>query len=540
MSRKSRKKDDRSRAKYRTSRGGSPADLKFRRMTKLLIDEAHAAWDRRQFKQSIALFAKALRREPKNTKLIVDLGRAYGMRRNFDVAEELIDRAVRSAPEKAEIHCMLARSYYMFNWFDKAAVCYHQALELNPSSDELLSAYLILTRIYERLHRLDDARSAIEHALVLEPNRGESRYLRALLDRRGGDYASAETRLRQLLATPIHSPQVEGDAWYELGRILDHNGEHDQAMDAFISAKKVRRRQITVETAQAREVKDRTTGTLASITSEHFQRWHEEGSQRKPLRSAVLTSHARSGTTLLEQVLDSHPDLISADEHGVLSEEVYSALGRMTSSGYAVSMPEMLDRASQQDLAAVRNTYWECMEAVVREPIGERMLLDKNPELTMLLPVANRVFPEMKIIFALRDPRDVCLSCFMQPLPVNSVSVKFLTLEQTAQKYAMTMRLWLKIRSLTRADWIEVRYEDVVADLEGQARRLLEFLGLPWDERVLEFDKHARKRLVRSPTYEAVTKKIYTSSVGRWKNYGKQLEPYIEILQPYIDEFGYA
>jgi hypothetical protein len=279
---------------------------------------------------------------------------------------------------------------------------------------------------------------------------------------------------------------------------------------------------------------------LTSITPEHFQRWHEEGSQRGPLRSALLTGHARSGTTLLEQVLDSHPDLISADEHAVLSEEVYSELGRMTSSDYTISMPEMLDRATQEDLATVRTTYWECMEAVVREPIGERMLLDKNPELTMLLPVVNRVFPEMKIIFALRDPRDVCLSCFMQPLPVNSVSVNFLSLQQTAQKYAMTMRSWLKIRSLTQSDWIEIRYEDVVADLEGEARRLLEFLGLPWDERVLEFDKHAQQKLVRSPTYEAVTKKIYTGSIGRWQNYAKPLEPCLEILQPFIDEFGYA
>jgi len=539
MSRKGRKKQDRSQAKYRTSRGGSVADLKFRQKTKLLIEEANVAWNRRQFKRSIALFTKALRREPRNTRLIVDLGRAHGLRRNFESAEELIDRAVRTAPKTAEVHCMLARSYYKFSWYEKAAACYHRALELNLSSNELLLAYLVLTRIYERLHRLEDARSAVEHALALEPSRAETRYLSALLDRRSGCYASAETKLRQLLDAPIDSPEVEGDAWYELGRIFDHEGNHDQAMDAFLHAKKVRRQQITVETAQARVVRERTTETVARITPEHFRCWHEEGIERRPFRSAILTGHARSGTTLLEQVLDSHPDLISADEHAVMSEEVYTALGSMTSSGPDISMPEMLDRASQEDLSMVRNTYWECMEAVVREPIGGRMLLDKNPELTLLLPVANRVFPEMKIIFALRDPRDVCLSCFMQPLPVNSVSVNFLTLEQTAQKYAMTMRTWLKIRSLTHADWIEVRYEDVVADLEGQARRLLEFLGLLWDKRVLEFDRHARKKLVRSPTYEAVTKKLYTSSIGRWQNYAKQLEPHMEILQPYIDEFGY-
>ena len=125
------------------------------------------------------------------------------------------------------------------------------------------------------------------------------------------------------------------------------------------------------------------------------------------------------------------------------------------------------------------------MEGALRQPIGERLLLDKNPELTMLLPLVARVFPEMRILFAVRDPRDVVISCFVQQLPLNPVSVHYLTLESTAKKYARSMRAWLKIRDMLRNPWIEIRYEDMVADLEGQARKVLEFLGLPWDDVVL-------------------------------------------------------
>jgi hypothetical protein len=146
----------------------------------------------------------------------------------------------------------------------------------------------------------------------------------------------------------------------------------------------------------------------------------------------------------------------------------------------------------------------------------------------------------MKIVFALRDPRDVVISCFMQQLPLNAVSVNYLTLEGTAKKYASTMRAWLKIRNVLRNSWIEIRYEDMVTDLEGQARKVLDFLGLEWDERVLDYHRRAQSKHVHSPTYEAVTKPIYTSSVARWRNYAEQLEPYINILQPFIDEFGYA
>jgi hypothetical protein len=167
------------------------------------------------------------------------------------------------------------------------------------------------------------------------------------------------------------------------------------------------------------------------------------------------------------------------------------------------------------------------------------MLLDKNPELTMLLPLVARVFPEMKILFALRDPRDVVISCFMQRLPLNAVSVHYLTLEGTANKYAATMRAWLKIRPLLKNPVIEVRYEDTVSDIERQARAVLGFLGLPWDDAVLEYHHRARKKHVHSPTYEAVTKPIYSSSIGRWRHYAAKLEPCMPTLQPFVEAFGY-
>jgi hypothetical protein len=179
------------------------------------------------------------------------------------------------------------------------------------------------------------------------------------------------------------------------------------------------------------------------------------------------------------------------------------------------------------------------MEGALRESIDGRLLIDKNPEMTMLLPLVARAFPEMKILFALRDPRDVVISCFTQQLPLNPVSVHYFSLESTAQKYAKTLHAWLKLRGILVNPWIEVRYEDLVADLERQARKVLEFLNLPWDERVLEYHRRAQQKHVHSPTYEAVTKPVYSSSVGRWRNYAKQLEPYQEILQPFVEAFGY-
>jgi len=160
--------------------------------------------------------------------------------------------------------------------------------------------------------------------------------------------------------------------------------------------------------------------------------------------------------------------------------------------------------------------------------------------LSLLLPGMLRLFPETRLLIALRDPRDVVISCFMQYLPLNPNSVCFLTLERTARRYAHDMAVWRKLREMIPAPWLEIRYENSVADLEREARRGLEFLGLSWDPSVLQYRERLKAKAVSSPTYEAVSKPLYTSAIGRWKNYEKFLEPCLEILRPFIETFGYA
>jgi hypothetical protein len=128
----------------------------------------------------------------------------------------------------------------------------------------------------------------------------------------------------------------------------------------------------------------------------------------------------------------------------------------------------------------------------------------------------------------------------MQKVPLTPVSSNWLNFAGAAEYYARSMRTWLTVRGLTPSPWLEFRYEDVVADLEREARKILDFLGLPWDDKVLKFYEHAREKMVRSPTYKDVTQPVYHKSVGRWQHYAKHFEPILETLQPFIKEFGYA
>jgi hypothetical protein len=277
---------------------------------------------------------------------------------------------------------------------------------------------------------------------------------------------------------------------------------------------------------------------LASLDEACYARWRELAQKDSPYRFAVLTSHPRSGTTLVEQVLDSHNDLKSADEFDVFSQWIHAPLFRRFRPGTPVLT--VLERVPPAVRQEARATYWRQTEAIFDEPIGSRMLLDKNPGMTILLPIINWAFPEMKTLIALRDPRDVVLSCFMQKVPLTPISSNWLELEDAAEYYIRAMQTWLAVRQLTSGSWLEFRYEDVVADLEREARKILEFLGLPWDERVLKFYEHAREKIVRSPTYKDVTQPVYHKSVGRWQHYARHFEPVLDKLAPFVKEFGYA
>jgi hypothetical protein len=254
-------------------------------------------------------------------------------------------------------------------------------------------------------------------------------------------------------------------------------------------------------------------------------------------RMAVLCGHPRSGTTLLEQVLDAHPEVVTAEETHLLHDEAYLPLSRDFPT--SASILQVLEAAPESRLKRAREDYFRFMELFLRKPLGNKLLIDKNPALNVLIPAVARIFPEASFLVAIRDPRDVCLSCFMQPLTINPVSSAYLTLEGTTKQYASVMGFWRAILPRLKNPWLEIRYEDVVEDLEKSSRKALDYLKLDWNEEVLQFHLHARSRQVRSPSYAEVTKPVFKTAVGRWRNYQKYLEPWLEKLVPFIKAYGY-
>jgi hypothetical protein len=199
-----------------------------------------------------------------------------------------------------------------------------------------------------------------------------------------------------------------------------------------------------------------------------------------------------------------------------------------------------LDALSPARQRELKGRYFKSLfREVEGEPAAE-VLIDKNPTPTASLPLWLRMFPDSKVIIALRDPRDVVISCFFQNLALTPMNANFLGLDRAVQHYADLMDVWLRVRELGGFDWIETRYEDIVASAETEGRRVTEFLGLTWYAAQANCHEAARERFVFSPTYSEVAKPVHNRAVGRWKHYAAALEPFNAKFSVYLQAFGYA
>jgi tetratricopeptide (TPR) repeat protein len=501
-----------------------------------MFKAAEESWQCQDYEKTIEILERANRMAPANVAILLELGRVHGMRYNYAAAEQYFERASRLAPQKTNVFAMAGVHCRGFGRYEMARHYFERAIkEKNVSAD----TFVKLAELYERFRCLEEASELVERALRLDKNCALALLVRARLHRLSGSIEEAEKIVRSLvIKTDPESWSARIRGWYELGAILDKQERYDEAMSAYLEAKAMIRPNAGNFLASQELVHKRLKEVEKKISIERVQRWLDEGRLIEPKRRvALLCGHPRSGTTLLEQVLDSHPDIISAEETTLFLQEVSVPLRRGFPND--AFMLTVIESASRDKVKQLREDYFHSAELFLGSPVAGRLLIDKNPVLTSLVLAAVRVFPEIKFLTALRDPRDVVLSCFMQPLPINQVSAMFLSLEGAVKEYDSLMGFWRTAAPALRNSYLEVRYEEMVADLESVSRRVLEFLEVPWDARVLRFNEYARQKLVRSPTYADVTKPIFKGAIGRWRNYQKHLEPHLEKLAPFVDAFGY-
>lgn len=513
----------------------SPNDPKTISMAalKMLEHEYSAAWAARDLEKAVHLLGKVLEINPRSANALLLLGRMHGVQYEYDEAIEWFEKAVEVSPRNQQVMVTIEAGKMARDFFDPTIA--ESFFQIAVEEAGSVAAKLALAEHSIRLRKREVARTLVDEVLQSAPMDPTASLLWCRLheDR----FEECEERLKRLMN--VKSDELKIIAAYQLARMLDQIGDYDGAMRALAVAKAglMHARNPIVEHRQ--KARARFKELTEGFTTGKRAEWQTLSSQFGPPRKlALLGGHPRSGTTLLEQVLDSHPGVISAEETENFNIFSFAPLTR--SHPPLTGILEVMDASSAADLKNARESYFTAMDKCLEEPVGSRLLVDKNPSLTPLAPAMFRLFPEIRFVTMIRDPRDVILSCYMQPFfPVDAISGNFLTLQDTAAEFAGVMSVWTEVAEHLDGNVCEVRYEDMVEDLEGNARKVLDFLGLDWSESVMDYDRHAREKVVRSPTANAVTEKVHTRAKNRWKNYEKHLEPVFETLGPCLKSLGY-
>ena len=404
--------------------------------------------------------------------------------------------------------------------------------------DKSLSGTIRLAQLNERTNRVEQARGLLDQARASFGTAGRQDQidllqLEASLAMRDKDYAHARTAAESIIALQPHV-QAEANALFTLGSIADKQKNPALAMAHLEKAHAIHFKlaaDIVPEIAYS--------GAEPLQVSSKWLKPDECGFRLDPEAPTekdspvFIVGFPRSGTTMLEQMLDAHPGYASMDERATLQRCIERMEAQKKEYPHDLNT---LDKATADDL---RQVYWTEVAKVITLAPGQQ-LVDKNPLNMLRLPMILRLFPNAKIILALRHPCDVLLSCYMQNFRSPAFMVLCSSLERLAKSYVNAMRFWIHHQALLAPDTLILRYEDTVSDFPAQVDRISEFLGIDDRDFLAQFNAHAaRKGYISTPSYSQVVEPVNSRAVGRWRPYAEWLRPALPILQPVADHWGY-
>ncbi len=509
----------------------SPRDFaRWQKAQQQVVTERHAL--------AMTNYLDLVKRFPGVEQLWFELGLAAMGELEFGPAAEAFGRAEQLAAKDVSFQVLLGQQYHRLRRIDRARACFERAAQVDPNS---VHGRLSLAAWYERERRLEDASESVEACLARHPQNAQALCLKALLFHRKNRNAEAETLLRDLIQRDSSDPNVKISSRHLLGLVLDQLGQYAEALRWIAESKNLLRQTANVARMEQDydQADQQRRDLLLTLTPETLRGWKSEPPPSAlPGQLVLLGGHPRSGTTLLEQILGAHPEMLAFDESEAFVQEIWHRLAPM--QGVQPLTLSTLDSLDPRQRARVRDRYLKSLLREVEGELSARVLLDKNPSPTAALHLWLRVFPELKVIIALRDPRDVVISCFFQNLMLTPTNANFLSLERTAKHYADLMDVWLRMRELGGFDWLESRYEDVVTDLETEGRKVTQFCGLSWHPNQASHHEQARNKVLFAPTFSDVAQPVHQRAVGRWQHYAEALEPLQNRLALYGKAFGYT
>ncbi len=480
--------------------------------------------------QAIEVLDEALRHFPEDPGCLQARGLCLMRRERFAAAREDFQRVVQVAPHFAPGYTALGQALEAAGELAAAEARYRHALDLDGGN---IMAEAGLASVLARRGESGQARERALRVLAAEPNYPAAAMIVGEADIAQGRATEAEARMRELLRDPRLSEVERSLALGVLGDALDRQDRPADAFAAYGESNALRRAHYAPSFAGGQ-------GTLAYARA--LRQWFQQHPAKdllpvmppevpRAVSHAFLIGFPRSGTTLLEQVLGAHPAVVTLEERETLQDSVSAFM----------KQPADLSRlglASDEELEPYRRRYLQRIGAA-GVTVDGKLFIDKHPLNGLKLPLIARLFPGARILLAIRDPRDVVLSCFRRRFRMSAPYYEFLTLESAAALYDCVMQLTLDLTEELRMFVHVVRLERLIGHFETETAAVCDFLKLDWSDRMRGFAESARARGVATVSGAQISRGLNAGGVGEWRRYRAQLAPVLPMLDRWAERFGY-
>jgi tetratricopeptide (TPR) repeat protein len=518
--------------------------------------------------EAINLAAQALKRGSRHPLVLVLAAEGLELRGQLDEAAGLLRLSIEGAPRQKIAWMRLASLLAGRQRFSEAARAFEAVLGIEPGSyaalmgaaemrlfmNELEAAERLYQRAAEAAPQAAEPLAILAVTAAQRGDAGAARALAARAARLAPDSlgaalalaraelleaapALAEARAARLLARQALTEENRVDILDIRAAARDAQDRPDEAFADYAALNGILQRLHAAFGADP----DRRPPVLARRQAEFLTAappgaWALKGGENTTGGATVrghvfLLGFPRSGTTLLETALAGHPACVTLEEVNILAlagEDLRD--GEAAWSRLAALPPE--------EAEARRRIYWKAAGETLGGDLSGKVVIDKLPLHTLHLPLIAKLFPEARILFALRDPRDVVLSCFRRRFRVNAAMYEFLSLGGAADFYDAVMTLAAAARDVLPLNLLEVRHESVIADFDGVMGGVLDFIGLDWDPRVRGFAERLGGRM-KTPSHAQLRRGLSRDGVGQWRRYARHMAPVLPILEPWAARFGY-
>ena len=486
--------------------------------------------DAGEFEKALADLRRAHILSPKDFAILNACGLCLARLERFEEALQCYEQTLALRPEYSQAWFNRAYVLERLGETAKAADSYAKAVELMP---EHAMAWASMAALAARRGDVAKTRQYAEQALALEP--GQSTAVLALVEIEMSDPPVAEKRVREFLAGGGFGEFDHALALGHLADSLNAQGRTAEAFEAYAESNALFRKDAKpkFEAPGQTTVANAVTWMLRWARAQPPKPAPRAASSAPPAdtRHVFLVGFPRSGTTLVESMLTGHPDVVSLEERSTLQASVRAWLTD------PATMSRLM-RASDAELKPYRDDYWIRVKGYGCDPTG-KIFIDKNPFNSLKLPLIQRLFPDAKVIFAVRDPRDVVLSCFRRRFNLNPSTYELLDLRRAAVLYDGMMSFAEAFRSSFPFEEHRIVYERFVADFTTESKALCAFIGADWRDDLLQFADRAKRGDVASASSAQIARGLYADGAGQWRRYREELAPVLPLLAPWVERFGY-